>query len=260
MKTPLMMAMPSFPSNRLLPLLACLLVLPCPAAQPAANVMGDFTPIGACDDPARTTALKQRILAAIRQEVLRRTSPDLVTVEEQDLQIQACPHQVDSDFVIKEAVYDAARDVTVFYLTSSQRENIPPLIVTVHKQRSIRVMVAKRDLRSGQAVSMNDLDEITQSSGNLLEPAARLLTGLPDPGRTDAATKPASKCRPNSALLVRVGIPSVLFVRGRNFKGRMTVVPLDSGRLGDEIRVRDPGTQNTLRATVTSTNQLEEIF
>jgi len=55
-------------------------------------------------------------------------------------------------------------------------------------------------------------------------------------------------------------MPSVLFLTGKNFKGRMTVVPLESGRLGDEVRVRDLGTQNILRATVTNTNQLEEIF
>lgn len=260
MKTPLIVAVSSCPTNRLPLLLACLLVLPCRAAQPAANLRGDIAGLGACGDPARTMVLKQRILGAIQVEVLRRTAPDPVTVGEQDLQIQACPRQADSEFVIKRAEYDVARDVTVFYLASSQSGNIPPLMVTVNKQRSMRVMVPKRDLRSGQAVSRNDFVEVTQSSGNLLAPAAWLWGGLADPFPTDPATKPASKSRPNSALLVKVGMPSVLFLKGKNFKGGMTVVPLESGRLGDEVRVRDPGTQNILRATVTSINQLEQNF
>lgn len=260
MKNPLTVAVSSCPTNRLPLLLACLLVLPCPAAQPAANLRGDIARLGACGDLARTMVLKQRILGAIQMEVLRRTAPDPVTVEEQDLQIQACPPQVDSEFVIKQAEYDAARNVTVFYVASSQSGNIPPLMVTVNKQRSMRVMVAKRDLRSGQAVSRNDFVEVTQSSGNLLVPSAWLWAGLAKPVLTDPATKPALKSRPNSASLVKVGMPCVLFLRGRNFKGTMTVVPLESGRLGDEVRVREPGTQNILRATVTSVNQLEEIF
>jgi flagella basal body P-ring formation protein FlgA len=200
--------------------------------------------------------LKQRILGAIQMEVLRRTAPDPVTVEEQDLQIQACPPKVDSEFVIKQAEYDAARDVTVFYLASSQSGNIPPLIVTVNKQRSVRVMVAKRDVRSGQAVSMSDFVEATRSSGNLLLPSAWLQATA----RSDSATKPASKLNPISPLLVKVGMPSELVLSGRNFKGAMTVIPLESGKLGDEVRVRDPGTQNILRATVTNINQLEQIF
>jgi flagella basal body P-ring formation protein FlgA len=204
--------------------------------------------------------LKQRILGPIREEVLRRTSPEPVTVEEQDLQIQVCPRQVDSEFVIKRAEYDTARDVTVFYLADSEKGTIPPLIVTVNKQRSLRVMVAKRDLRSGQAISMNDFAEATHSTGNLLVSGAELGAALQNPPRTDPVTNRASKSRSNAALLVKLGMPAVLFVRGKNFEGRMTVVPLESGRLGDEVRVRDPGTQNILRATVTNVNQLEDIY
>jgi flagella basal body P-ring formation protein FlgA len=256
----MIVAMPNCSTNRLLPVLACLLVLPCPAAQPATSPSGDFTTLGACGDLVRSLILKQRILGAIQEEVSRRTSPDTVTIEEQDLQIQACPRQVDTEFVIKRAEYDAARDVTVFYLASAQQGNIPPLIVTVNKQRSVRVMVAKRDVHSGQIASMNDFVEATRSSGNLLLNAAGLSAAVPNPVRTDPVTRPALKTKPNSALLVKVGMPSELVLRGKNFTGGMTVIPLDSGRLGDEVRVRDPATQNILRATVTNINRLEEIF
>jgi flagella basal body P-ring formation protein FlgA len=222
--------------------------------------MGDVPDRGPCGDRERTQVLKQKILEPIREEVRRRTSPDPVTVEEQDLRIQACPPSGEFDFVIQRAEYDATRDVTVFYLASTQRGSVPPLLVTVNKQRSIKVLVVKRDLRSGQAVGVNDLVESTQSSGNLLVRAAALLPALPDSVSSDSATRLAPKRKPNAALLVKVGMPSVLLVQGRNFRGSMTVVPLDSGRLGDEVRVRDPGTQNILRATVTDKNQLEEIF
>ena len=124
------------PTNRLLLLLACFLPLPCWAAEPAPNLTGHLVGINACGDWAHSMALKQKIMGTIQQEVIRRTAPDAVTVEEQDLQIQACPPQgvIDSEFVIKEAEYDAARDITVFWLASSQRGNVlPPLIVTVHK-------------------------------------------------------------------------------------------------------------------------------
>jgi len=226
--------------------------------------MGNVADVGVCGDAVRSRALKQRILGTIREEVLRRTASDPVTLEEHDLQIQACPHQGvdDSEFVIKGAEYDAARDITVFWLSSSQRGNIlPSLIVTVHKQRSMRVLVAKHQLRSGQAVSMDDLVEATQSSGNLLLPAAGLRGTVPNPVRADPAAKePASKTNPNAVLLVKVGMPSELVTRGKNFRGSMTVIPLESGKRGQELRVRDPGTRQILRARVTNVNQLEEIF
>ena len=243
-------------------LLWCLVAMPSQAAQPAVNLTGNFTDAGACGDPARTAALKQRILAAVRAEVLRRTSPEAVTVEESDLQIQACPPQkfFDSDFVIKHAEYDAVRDVTIFLLAPLQANNIPPLVVAVHKQRSMRVFVVRHDLRSGQIVSMDDLAEVTQSSGNVLLPTARLWAGATNEARTEPVTKAASTADSHSPLLVKVGMPSELLLRGKNFRGSMTVIPLESGRLGDELRVRDPGTHNILRATVSNVDQLEQIF
>lgn len=264
MKRSLTLAMLSRSTNRFLILLLCLLTLPCRAAEPAPNLTGQFVGKDGCGDAARFNALKQRIMGTIQQEVIRRTAPDMITVEEQDLQIQTCPPQgaVDSEFVIKAAEYDAARDITVFWLASSQRGNVlPPLIVTVHKQRCVKIMVAKRDLRSGQVVSMNDFVETTQSSGNVLVPAVRLWGTIPSPAATDPAPqKPAIKTRSNSVMLVKVGTPAELVVTGKNFKGSMTVIPLESGGRGEELRVRDPGTRNILRARVTSTNQLEGIF
>lgn len=262
MKISLMKAFAGCPKNCLPLLLWCFVTLPSPAAQPAVNLTGNLTGAGACGDPARMPALKQRILAAIRAEVLRRTSPEVVTVEESDLQIQACPAQpfFDSDFVIRRAEYDAVRDVTVFLLAPLQANNVPPLIVAVHKQRSMSELVARHDLRSGQIVSTDDLAQITQSSGNVLLPTARLWAKGTNEARTDQVTKAASTANSRSPLLVKVGMPSELVFRGKNFKGSMTVIPLESGRLGDELRVRDPGTKNILRATVSSVNQLEQIF
>lgn len=264
MKTPGTKALLSHSTNRLLFLLVCFLPLPYRAAEPAANLPDVFAGTRACGDAARSAALKQSILGIIQKEVVRRTAPDTVMVEEQDLEIQACPSpaMIDSEFVIKGAEYDAARDITVFWLASSQTKSVlPPLIVTVHKQRSVRIMVAKRDLRSGQAVSVNDFAEETQSSGNLLLPPGQLWGETPSPVNTDQTVKgPATKVRSKPILLVKVGIPSELLVSGKNFRGRMTVIPLQSGGQGDELRVRDPGTRNILRARVTSTNQLEEIF
>ncbi len=251
---------PSRLTKRLWVLLACLVALPCPAAQPAANLAPDAAGAGACGDLVRMIVWKQKILGTVQQEVSRRTAPDAVTVEEKDLQIQTCPRQDDSGFVIKSAEYDAARDVTMFYLASSEKGNLPPFMVRVSKQREIKVTVARRDIRSGQAVSANDFAEVTRTSGNLLAPAARLTAGLSDTVLADPSTKTASKLRTSSALLVKVGMPCVLSLQGKNFKGMMTVFPLDSGKLGDEVRVRDPGSQKILRATVTSANQLEEIF
>ena len=243
-------------------LLWCFVALPSQAAQPAVNLTGNLTAAGGCGDPARLAVLKQRILAAIRAEVLRRTSPEVVTVEESDLQIQACPAQTffDSDFVIRTAEYDAFRDVTVFLLAPLPANNVPPLIVAVHKQRSMSAFVARHDLRGGQIVSMDDLAQIAQSSGNVLLPTAKLWAPGTNEVRADQVTKAGSKANSHSPLLVKVGMPSELVFRGKNFKGSMTVIPLESGRLGDELRVRDPGTQNILRATVSNVNQVEQIF
>jgi flagella basal body P-ring formation protein FlgA len=243
--------------------LAWLLVLPCHAAEPAAHPFGDVPGIRACGDSAGSMILRQGILTAIREEVLRRTSPDPVTIEENDLRLQACPPQgvFDSEFVITRAEYDAARDTTVFWLASSQKDNtLPSLIVTVHKQRSVKALMAKRDFRRGQWVSGDDLVEVDRSSGNVLLPDAELWKTVANPVRADASAKPVLKTNPDSVLLVKANVPSELVLLGKRFRGRMTVIPLESGRLGDEVRVRDPETRDILRATVTSRNQLEENF
>ena len=262
MKISLIKAFAGYPKNCLLLLLCCFVALPSQAAQPAVKLTGNLTATGICSDPARLTVLKQKILAAIRTEVARRTSREAVTVDESDLQIQACPAQAffDSDFVIRRAEYDAVRDVTLFLLAPLQANDVPPLIVAVHKQRSMSMFVARHDLHSGQIVSMDDLAQITQSSGNILLPTARLWATDTNEARADQATKAASTANPHSPLLVKLGMPSELVFRGKNFKGSMTVIPLESGRLGDELRVRDPGTQNILRATVSNVNQLEQTF
>ena len=264
MNTPNTLALLRRSTNRLLFLLVCFLPLSYGAAEPAANIPDVFASSRACGDAARSMAMNQRILEIIQKEVTRRTVPDTVTVERQDLEIQTCPAPgvLDSEFVIKAAEYDAARDVTVFWLASSQTKSVlPPLIVTVHKQRSVKVMVARHDVRSGQALSVNDFAEATQSSGNVLLPSAPLWTALANSVSTGQAVRgPAANVRPKPVLLVKTGIPSELLIVGRNFKGRMTVIPLQSGGQGDELRVREPGTRHIVRARVTSANQLEEIF
>jgi len=260
----MILAVLSRPTNRRLLCLMCLLTLPCQAAEPTANLKAHFNDSSACGDGLLSKALRQKILGTIREEVRRRTAPDSVTVDDQELQLQACPPPVlaGSDLVIKEAEYDAARDLTVFWLASSPRGNsLPPLIATVHKQRSRTVLVARHDVRSGQAVSMNDFVETAQSSGNLLLPSAQLWGAVPNASRPVPATQNAApKTTPNAALLVKVGMPSELVLLGKKFRGSMTVIPLESGRLGDEVRVRDPGTRNIRRAKVISINQLEETF
>jgi len=159
--------------------------------------------------------LKQRILGAIREEVRRRTSPDPVTIEEQDLQIQACPPAMDSELVIKRAEYDAVRDITVFYLAVSESGNIPPLIVTVNKQRSIRVLVAKRDVHSGQAVSMSDFVEATRSSGSVLLPAAELWAELMNSAAPSRRQNLAQSLSPILLCSSKLECPRCFSLRGR---------------------------------------------
>ena len=254
----------SHPTIRLLILLLCLPILPCHAAEPAANAPTHGVDRSACGDAARWSAFEQKILETIRNEVLRRTAPENVMIERQDLDIQACPQAafIDSELVIKRAEYDAPRGISVFWLASSRAGNtVPPLIVTVRKQRSLRVLVTRHELRTGQAVSINDFAEATQLSGNLLSPAAELWGSLPNPSHSEAtAKKPSSEVKSKPVLLVKIGVPAELALLGKNFRGKMPVIPLESGSLGDELRVRDPGTHNIIRAKVTSVNQLEEIF
>ena len=88
MKRLLTLAMLTRPTNRFLLLLFCLLTLPCRAAELFTNLTGQLVGKDACGDAVGISVLKQRIVGIIQQEVTRRTAPDTVTVEEQDLQIQ----------------------------------------------------------------------------------------------------------------------------------------------------------------------------
>jgi len=89
----------------------CLGVPPGQAAVPPTNLQSRPADASACGDPARSRVLKQRILVPIREEVLRRTAPNAVTVEERDLQIQTCPQQdaAESEFTVKGEEYAADR-------------------------------------------------------------------------------------------------------------------------------------------------------
>lgn len=240
-----------------------LVTLPCRSAEPAANLTGTPT-TSSCGNTEVSKALRQTILGTIQDEVSRRTAPEPVTIEETDLQLQVCPQPglVDSRPVIKNAEYDASRDVTLFWLGSAMKDSkLPPLIVAVHKQRSAKVLIARHSVRGGQAVSMSDFVEVTQSSGNLLSPGAQLWGANTEaPLAQTSIRKPDSARLPKAPVLVKVGVPAELVLSGQNFRGRMMVIPTGSGRMGDELRVRDPGTRNILRARVAGANQLEAIF
>lgn len=237
----------------------CFAALPGAAAEPNVNPRAIAN---ACSNRESAGVLRQKLLAPIREEILRRTSPEAVTVEEDDLEIQSCLPEDSADFAftVKHAEYDAVRDVTVFWLASSQRGNTrPALMITVHKRREVKVTVARHDVRSGQAVSAADFAESTRSSGNLLAPASQLWQAAGN--RISAEPKKAeTKTNPRPSLLVKVGVPAELLIRGKNFQGRMSVIPLESGSNGDELRVRDPASRKILRAKVTSVNQVEEDF
>ena len=248
-------------TTRALLLLCFLAALPSKAVQPGEALTANFAEGAICGDSVRAQVLKRKILETIRTEVLRRTSPETVTIEESDLLIQACPplEISDSDFLIKHAEYDVIHDVTIFWLASSKAGSAPPLMVTVHTRRSVKRLVARRDLHNGQAVSVDDLAEVAQSSGDLLSPTAGLGMATLSRGRTEAPPKAEKNIR-DSAWLVKVGMPSELRISGKNFRGTMTVIPLESGAQGQELRVREPGTQRIFRARVTSANQLDQIF
>lgn len=178
----------------------------------------------------------------------------------------AAPVYVTSDdpgLRVTEIRFDPLRHETRFRLWTSKEPRNLPFYVTLPSDAKFPALVARRDLVASQPVGPADFEverRAATSGGSATLPLTPAdLAGLET--RTPLrAGEAVNRSMFTQAVLVEPGMPARLVVKGNGFRLETTVVPLERGVLGQQIRVRDPDTHRILAATVVAKGVLRSEF
>ena len=145
--------------------------------------------------------------------------------------------QDDPGLEVSEIEFDALHQVTRFRLSISKEPGHLPFFVTVPGRFNGK-------LRAG------NLGEAKTGRASAKQSSASTFPGSTmKPERDQAAQAPPSR-NERAELMVKAGAETRLVIQGADYRLTSTVIPLQSGTLGQQIRVRDPVTRKLLTAQV----------
>jgi hypothetical protein len=235
--------MPAAPKNREIHFLLRLLLLAfltgaCPAFAGVHKGLGPLTG----ENPGTPGQLphfvsRQEILQAIRADLARRGIRQPTSLWPEDLRIQlAVPvTSLDPGLQVKKIEYDPIRHETVFELWTSKEPRLLPFRVAT----SWDVEKAGLVLRP---------DRPCQPDGN---------TTI----RTHASYRQGTDIAQfRLPALAKPGRPATLVMVGHNSRITTTVIPLERGKKGQWIRVRDAASHRVMVAEVVSEGMLRTSF
>jgi flagella basal body P-ring formation protein FlgA len=152
---------------------------------------------------------------------------------------------------------DPFRRQTKFRLWTSKEPTILPFWVTVTHDVKVPTLVARHDIPAGKEAQVTDfqVEERSGTPGRQLLAAADL-AGLQT--RTGVRSgEQVTRSMFSQVVLVEPGRPAKLIAEGPRFRISTTVIPLQAGVMGQQIRVRDTETQRILSAEVVARGQLK---
>jgi len=181
--------------------------------------------------PARRVLSRTEICEAIRGSLTRQGIPAAARLHPEDLRIQLAVEVAGSEagLQVKRMALDSLRRETRFQLGMSRDGGRPPFEVAV------------------------PWDSLREEAGEKGVPA-RAGAEARVPREWQAAGSAPGSVPANAAqvgvALVRLGHPAMLVMSGENLRVVMTVMPLEAGKRGQRIRVRDPVNARILTAEV----------
>ena len=152
---------------------------------------------------------------------------------------------------------DPFRRQTKLRLWTSKEPTILPFWVTVTHDVKVPTLVARHDLPAGKEAQETDFQVEERSGTPSPQPlAASDLAGLQTRSAVRSG-KQVTRSMFSPVVLVEAGHPAKLIAEGPRFRIATTVIPLQAGVMGQQIRVRDPDTQRTLSAEVVARGRLK---
>lgn len=206
---------------------------------------------------------REEVVTAIRSALNHNRLPG-AELESDDVHMFA-PVMVsaaDAQLEVTRIDFDAALKQARFLLVSRAERRGLPFLVTADLRGRVPLIVASREIAPGHVLAPGDLktDSRPANDAQSISPA-RLEDLL---GRHSLGyVAPGDVVRPAESSAVALVMPGK-FASLRLFSGSMQmlldVIPLDRGTLGENIRVKLPGTGRILRACVVGTGRLEARF
>ena len=175
---------------------------------------------------------RQEIFQAIQDDLAERGVSGRTQLQPGDLKIQSSilVDKDDSGLEVRRVEYDPLRRETVFELRAARVKQRLPFTVTT-----------KRNLQFS-GIALSNTDEGDSRSGSL--------AATPGPGRSLSTP----------LVLAKPGTPCTLVMEGQNLRITITVMPLQPGRIGQHILVRDTATANVMKAVVVGEGLLQSSF
>jgi flagella basal body P-ring formation protein FlgA len=164
----------------------------------------------------------------------------------------------DPGLQVTQIEFDSLHRRTTFRLWTSKEPQNLPFYITLSSRLKFPALVATRDLAPGEVARASDFAVATRArseNASLEPPAAASLVGLEarQPVRAGDVVE-RSMFAPE--LMAQPGLPAKLTIAGNGFRIETTVIPLERGYYGQQIRVRDPDTRRVMAAEVVGKGQL----
>jgi len=231
----------------------------------------DLSPAGAgekrgaraCEEKEGGAEFRRAVLEAIRSEMSQRGGSEARDLQESDLLIQTCPPEGDSGLpvAVERVEYDALRRRAGFLMRWGGPGHALPFLVMAVWERWRDVLVATREISTGESLGpqntvfqkrvSSDWEALTTAPSQLERYQARRRIGTGEGISAGMVKQP---------LLVSAWKPALLRIEGRRFLAETTVMPLESGVLGQQVRASDGETGQTRIGTVIGPNSLSAVY
>ena len=196
----------------------------------------------------------EEILKAIRVALQRNGSGDTVLLSGDDLQLAApiVVTQDDPGLKVTQIKFDPLRQQTRFRLWPSKEHKALAFYVMVRVRTTSPVVVARRNLRPGEETSEADfrVERRAETHNFHLPPVTPEELAGHRPRRQIKGGQIVKPGMFYPLVLVEPGKLATMVVDGNGFRISTTVLPLQSGVRGQQIRVRNLNTQRILLAEV----------
>jgi flagella basal body P-ring formation protein FlgA len=199
------------------------------------------------------------LLQVIRLRLGAQTTPDSVNWSPSDLKLSAPVYVTldDPGLEVTRIELDTLRRQTRFRLWTSKEPSILPFWVTLAHEVKVPTLVARHDIPAGTEAQVTDF-QVEERGGTA--DGQGLVTASDLPGLEPRAAVKSGQALTRSALapvvMIQPGRPAKLVVEGAHYRISTTVIPLQAGVLGQQIRVREVDSQHILLVEVVGRGEL----
>jgi flagella basal body P-ring formation protein FlgA len=198
-----------------------------------------------------------KLLEAIRLRLGAQVTPDSAYWSLADLKLSTPVYVTldDPGLEVTRIELDPLRRQTKFRLWTSREPSILPFWVTLARDVKVPTLAARQEIPARREAQAADL-QVEEQAGSQGLLAASDLTGL-QPRTSVKNGQAVTRSMLKPVVLVEAGRPTKLVAEGAHYRISTTVIPLQAGVLGQQIRVREMDSQRILSAEVVGRGELK---